>query len=166
MSQREKAPVVTRLLLGVVGVAFIGYGVARIFQFSAATQPSHLFVWLAGAVILHDGVLSIGLIGLGWWLTQFIPGRARAYLQGGLITGGLVLAIGVILVYRRGKSAPGQTLLVQNYALHLALILLAITAVTAAAYAVRVARDARRTAANERPASAHTSDTAQPDVPA
>ena len=64
------------------GVVLLGYGIWRIFQFSAATQPRQLGLWLGAALVLHDGILSWLVVGVGWLLARFVPGRARAYLQG------------------------------------------------------------------------------------
>jgi hypothetical protein len=151
---------VKRLVLGATGVALLGYGIWRIVENASATQPLHLAEWLLGAVVLHDGVLSMAVLAVGWLLTRTLPGRARAHVQGGLITGGTVTVVAGFLIYRRGKSAPGQALLDQNYGLHLAVILMSIALVTAIAYAVRVVRDGRTTtAANDRPDAHHTSAT-------
>jgi hypothetical protein len=132
-----------RWLLGGVGIALLGYGIWRIFEFSAATQPRQLGLWLGAALVLHDGILSWLVVGSGWRLARFVPGRARAYLQGALITGGLVTLVALPLIYRRGRSQPGQALLERNYLANLLVILGCIAAGTAAAYLARVRRDAR-----------------------
>ncbi|MEO6501019.1 MAG: hypothetical protein ABIQ09_03820 [Jatrophihabitantaceae bacterium] len=132
-----------RWLLGSLGTVLLGYGIWRIFQFSAATQPRQLGVWLAAALVLHDGIFSWLVVGVGWLLARFVPGRARAYLQGGLITAGLVALVAVPLIYRRGKSQPGQALLERDYLGNLLIILACIAAVTGAAYLVRVRREAK-----------------------
>ncbi|MEP6599426.1 MAG: hypothetical protein ABJB98_08280 [Actinomycetota bacterium] len=152
----------TRALLGLAGLLMIGYGGWRILDNRAATQPVKVGEWLIGALILHDGILSFVIFGLGWLLARTIPGRARAYVQGGLIAGGLVTAVAVLLIYRRGKSQPGQALLTQNYGANLAILLALIAAGTALAYALRVARDSRHPAgvasnANVRPDADQTS---------
>jgi hypothetical protein len=150
-----------RVLIGVVGVAMMTYGIWRIFDNAGATQPLHLGEWLVGALILHDGVLSFVVVAIGWLVARAIPGRARAYVQGGLITAGLVTAVAAVEIYRRGRSAPGQSLLEQNYSANLALLLLLIALGTAACYAMRAVRDARSASrhANERPESDQTSST-------
>ena len=132
-----------RVVLGGIGVVMVGYGVWRIFANAAATQPLHLAEWLLGALLVHDGVLSSVIVAVGWLLARTIPGRARAYVQGGLIAGGIVTAVAGVESYRRGKAAPGQALLEQNYGAHLALLLLLIALGTAACYTIRVIRDAR-----------------------
>lgn len=160
----------TRLLLGAIGIAMIGYGGWRIIENRAATQPVKLGEWLIGGLILHDGILSWLVLGVGWLLARAIPGRARAYVQGGLIAGGLVTVVAGFLIYRQGESQPGQALLTQNYGLHLVVLLAAITLVSALAYLLAVRRDASSassaastanaaSAANVRPDDDHTSST-------
>jgi len=131
-----------RWLLGGLGIALLGYGIWRIVEFSAATQPRQLGIWLAAALVLHDGILSWLVVGAGWLLARSVPGRARGYLQGALVTGGLVTLVAIPLIYRRGKSQPGQALLDRNYLANLLVILGCIAVVTGIAYLVRVRREA------------------------
>jgi hypothetical protein len=141
-----------RWLLGGLGVLMLGYGIWRIVQFSDATRPRHLGGWLLGALVLHDGVFAWLVVGGGWLLGRFVPGRARAYLQGGLITAGLVAVVAAPLIYRQGKSQPGQALLERDYLANLLVIVACIAAVTGAAYLARVRRDRRAPAADQAPA--------------
>jgi hypothetical protein len=144
-----------RWLIGSLGALLLGYGVWRIFEFSDATRPSQLGRWLVAALVLHDGILAWLVAGIGWLLGRFVPGRARAYLQGGLITAGLVAVVAAPLIYRRGSSQPGQALLERDYLANLLVILACIAAVTAGAYLLRVRRDSRL--ARSRPAADQTS---------
>jgi hypothetical protein len=144
----------TRVLLGAIGIAMIGYGTWRIFANARATQPLHLGEWLLGALVVHDGVIAFVIVAVGWVLVRAVPGRARAYVQGGLITAGLVTAIAVVETYRRGKSAPGQALLEQNYRANLVVLLVLICLGTLLCYMVRVVRDARSTRRHQDPPDA------------
>lgn len=130
-----------RWLTGGLGVLLLGYGILRIAQFSDATQPRQLGGWLVAALVLHDGILAWLVVGIGWLLGRFVPGRARAYLQGGLITAGLVSLVAAPMIYRRGRSQPGQALLERDYLANLLIIFACIAAVTGAAYLLRVRRD-------------------------
>ena len=151
-------PSTPRLLLGTIGAAMICYGGWQIFNHSGATKPAKVGEWLIAALILHDGVLAWLVIAAGWLVARTARGRARAYLQGALICAALITVIALPLIYRRGKSAPGLTLLEQNYVAHLLLLLGILVAVVSAAYAVRTLRDAtqRRSNANERPPADHS----------
>jgi hypothetical protein len=150
-----------RLLLGLSGAAGIGYGIYQLLQHSAATHPWEVVTWLGIALIVHDGVLAWVVVVVGWVVARVFPPRVRAYVQGGLACAALITLIALPLIYRRGKAAPGLTLLTQDYAAHLGVLLAVVAAVTAAAYGMRVLRGRQgRSSANDRPFSDHTSSTA------
>jgi hypothetical protein len=132
-----------RWCVGLLGLIMLGYGIWRIFDFSNATQPKELAKWMIAALVLHDGILSWLIVGAGWGLRRFVPGRERAYVQGGLITAGLVTIVALPLIYRRGHSQPGQALLERNYLVNLAIIYGAIALVTVTAYLISTSRDRR-----------------------
>jgi hypothetical protein len=60
----------------------------------------------------------------------------------------------VVETYRRGKSAPGQALLEQNYRANLVVLLVLICLGTLLCYMVRVVRDARSTRRHQDPPDA------------
>lgn len=155
-----------RIALGAVGVLAIGYGAYRLLGNPNASHPPKLATWLVGALVLHDFVLTPLVLGVGFVLTRTVAPRARRYLQGAMVTGALVTAITIPMIYRHGTGLPGKTLLERNYAGNLALILGLIAAVTATAYALRVLRDRnpdnraqRGSDAKVRPSPAQTSGT-------
>lgn len=142
-----------RIVLGTIGVAAIGYGALRILTDSKDTKPLALAKWLLGSLLVHDLLIAPVVIGIGWLLARFVPPRARAFVQAGLVTGGLVGALGVLLIWRQGKSsARSLALLQQNYAANLLVLLAIIAAVTAACYLTSVSRASRR---NTRPPADH-----------
>jgi hypothetical protein len=143
MARGKRTDLTLRIGLGVIGLLGIGYGVYRLLGNQSASHPPKLATWLIGAIILHDFVLTPVVLGVGLLLTRLVAPRARRYVQGALVTGGLVTAVALPLIYRRGHSLPGKALLERNYAANLALILAMVAAVTAAAYGVRVAHDRR-----------------------
>jgi hypothetical protein len=151
-----------RLLLGVLGVGLIGYGGYQFLHYSGQTRPTEVARWLLLALVVHDGVLSGAVVVLGWIVVRAIPGRALAYVQGGLITAGLIAVVSAPLIYRRGKGPDGSTLLTQNYPAHLAVLLGTVGAVCTAAYGIRVRRDRGhgRSRTKERPSSDHSSPSA------
>jgi hypothetical protein len=149
-----------RILLGTAGVALLGYGGYQLLSNSDVTRPVEVATWLVIALAVHDGVIAWVVVMVGWLIARLVPERARAYVQGGLICAALITLIALPLIYRRGKAEPGLTLLTQNYPAHLAVLLGMVAAVTAAAYAVRVARDrAGRSSANDRPPADQASPT-------
>jgi hypothetical protein len=153
----------TRLVLGAVGLLVMTYGAWRVLGTAHLTRPKTLGVWLLAALVLHDAVLVPVTLTVGFVLGALVRPRARRYIQGALVASGLVAAVAVVLIYRRGRAARITTLETQNYAAHLLVIVAAIAAVSAGAYAVRVVRDARSqraSAANVRPPADH--DSARP----
>ena len=148
-----------RLLLGALGVAMIGYGGYQMLHHSDATHPVEVARWLVVALVVHDGVLAWVVVGFGWVAARVIPGRARAYVQGALICAALITLVALPLIYRRGRTPAGSTLLAQNYPAHLAVLLGMVAAAGTAAYVAHVLRDRRqrRSSTNDRPSTDHTS---------
>ena len=74
-----------------------------------------------------------------------MPPRARRYLQGGLIAAGLVTVVAIPMIAEQGALPASKALLQQNFGGNLTLLLGIVGAVSLLLYAVRVARDGRRT---------------------
>ena len=70
-----------------------------------------------------------------------MPPRARRYLQGFLVTGGLVTIIAIPMIHRRDSQPKSKAILQQNYGGHLTLLLSIIAVFSLLAYAQRVVRD-------------------------
>lgn len=142
-----------RILLGAIGVTAIGYGVLRILTDAKDTKPIALGKWLIGSLLVHDLLIAPVVLGIGWLLARFVPSGARVFVQAGLVTGGLVSAVGVLLIWRQGKSsARSLALLQQNYTMNLLVLLVIIAVVAAAGYLISRSRLSRR---NVRPPADH-----------
>ncbi|MEP6649923.1 MAG: hypothetical protein ABJA74_08415 [Lapillicoccus sp.] len=104
-----------------------------------------LALWMIAAVVIHDGILSPLVVGVGWFLSQRVPARARRYLQGGLVAGGLITVVALPLIVRsRTANEPAsKALLQQDFGGNLTVLLGIAAAVSLVFYAARVARDAR-----------------------
>lgn len=147
-----------RIAFGGVGLLVLLYGIVRLMQHTATSEKIGLVKWLAGAVIIHDGILAMGVVGIGWLLNRYLPGRGRAYVQGGLAVAGIITLFTLPLIYRHKKSQPGTTELTRNYLGGLLLVLLLIAAGTALAYALRVRSESRRSSTvKARPPTDHSS---------
>jgi hypothetical protein len=142
----------TRTVLGGVGMAALGYGGWLIARWPTHTKPVSLAIWLAGALILHDGILVPATLIVGALLTLALRPRARRHVQGFLIVAAVVTVVTVPLVIREGKAQPGQALLTQNYLSHLVWVLAVVGGLCLLAYLVQVARD-RRAGPREHPRS-------------
>ena len=129
-----------RLMLGAAGILLGLFGVFRLVTEIPLGDLVVLVVWLIGALIIHDGVVSPLVVGVGWVLARFVPPRARRYLQAALIAAAIVTVIAIPMIYREGSQPKSKAILQQNYGGNLTLLLGIIAAVTLLAYAVHVAR--------------------------
>lgn len=128
-----------RIALGTAGVLLAMFGVFRLVTEIPVSDLVVLAVWLIGAVVIHDGVLSPAVVGIGVLVSR-VPARARGYLQAALVTGAAVTVTAIPMIYRRDSQPREKAILLRNYAGNLALLLGIIAAVTLVLYAVRIAR--------------------------
>ena len=142
-----------RIILTVVGIVGLLYGIVNLFVHIPIKTLLWVAVWMVAALIIHDAVIAPSVVGVGWLLRRFVPDRARRYVQTGLIMAAAVTIIAIPLIIRRGSQPPQKTLLIQNYAANLALLLGIFAGVALALYVVRIVRDrsaADRTASPSR----------------
>lgn len=137
-----------RIACAAVGIPLALFGLFRLVTEIPLHNLVFLALWLVAAVVIHDGVLSPAVAGLGWLLRRVIPDRGRRYLQLGLIMSGLVTVIAIPMIYLRGSQPTVKALLLRNYAGNLSLLIGIIAVLSLALYAVRVARD-RSTASSD-----------------
>ena len=133
-----------RVVIGAVGVGAVAFGAIGILSHPDMAHPLGLGRWLIGALLIHDVLIAPLVLAVGWLLNRVVPRRARPFVQGALITAGLVSVLGVLLIWRQGTaSARSLTLLDQNYVANLGLLLVLIAATTALAYLIAVSRTRR-----------------------
>ncbi len=132
-----------RIALGSAGVLLGLYGVFRLLTNVGFVELLVLAAWLIGAVAIHDGVLSPLVLAVGG-LTRTVPPRARRYLQGFLVVGGLMTVIAIPLMLRRDSQPVSKAMLQQNYSGNLTLLLSLAAGMTLLLYAARVARRTAR----------------------
>jgi hypothetical protein len=130
-----------RIVLAVVGVVVGTYGIFQLLTQLPRQTLVLLALWLIAALIIHDGLLSPAVVGVGSVLRRYVPDRGRRYLQFGLIMAAMVTVIAVPLIYRANTQPPAKALLLQDFGINLTVLLAAIGGGTLIAYAVRVARD-------------------------
>ena len=92
-----------RIALGVAGGLLLAFGVFRLVTTLDHPDLLALAVWLAVAIVLHDGVIAPATVGAGVLLTR-VPPRVRRYVQGALIVGALITVIALPLINRRGTQ--------------------------------------------------------------
>jgi hypothetical protein len=130
-----------RIVLAVVGVGVGTYGIFQLLTQLPWQTLVLLALWLIGALIIHDGLLSPAVIGVGAALRRYVPDRGRRFLQFGLIMAAMVTVIAVPMIYRANTQPPAKALLLQDFGINLTVLLAAIGGGTLIAYAIRVARD-------------------------
>ena len=131
-----------RIALGVAGGLLLTFGLFRLVTELDTGDLFVLGVWLAAAVVLHDGLVAPITVGTGVALTR-VPPRARRYLQGALLVGALITIIAVPLIWRQGTQPESKAILLRDYTANLTLLLGMTAAVALVLYAVRVLRNRR-----------------------
>ena len=131
-----------RVLLGAVGALLALFGGLRLATEIPGSQLLVLAVWLVGALVVHDAVLSPLIVGLGVLLHR-MPARLRRHVQAALVAGGIVTVVAIPLIYRAGSQPEVKAVLEQDYAVNLALLLVIIIGTAGLGYLVQVVRDRR-----------------------
>jgi hypothetical protein len=150
----------TRIALGAAGVTLGLFGVFRLLTQVSGYDLIVLFCWLIGALVIHDGLLSPLIAGIGVAVHRLVPGRARRYLQGGLVAGALVTVVAAPLIYRQGSQPEAKAILQQHFGANLATLLALVAGLVLLLYVVRVLRDHHEVStAKARPSHDQSSDT-------
>jgi len=123
-----KPVMMVRLALGATGVALISYGAVRLLANSRETNPLGLGRWLAGAVIVHDGIFVPIVSLLGVVLAKLVKPRPRRYLQGSLIVAGALTLIAIPEIHLQGIHDPAKAWLRQDYTRNLHILWMIVAA--------------------------------------
>ncbi|MFE9116301.1 hypothetical protein [Streptomyces sp. NPDC007172] len=126
--------VLTRSALGAVGLVMTGLGGVLLWG-----QATHwdVLLWLAGAVVLHDGLIAPLVLGAGLLLGG--P-KNRGLLRGALLTAGCLALIALPLLLRPLPTA-NSSVLPLDYVRGLLLSLAVVAALAGLIGAVRWARE-------------------------
>ena len=129
-----RGTLVTRVLLGGVGVAGIVYGLYRL----ATMPPEHVpavLLWAVGGVVVHDAVLAPLVIGLGALAALVAPPWLRTPLVRLLVVLGPLTLVAVPVLGRFGARADNPTLLDRPYWTgYLAIVAVAVVATAVSAW--------------------------------
>ena len=128
------------MVLAVAGILLGLFGVGRLVTQVPVHSLIGLAVWLAAALIIHEGIASPLVIAVGALLAR-VPPRGRRYLQAGMIMGAMIPVIAVPMIVRQDSQPVSKAILNQNFGGNLTVLLGLVAAVTLLGYAVRVARD-------------------------
>ena len=129
-----------RVVLALAGIGLGLYGFGLLLTGVRWSSLVLVGLWLALALLVHDGLLSPAVVAVSALLGR-IPPRARRYLQAGLIMAALVTVIALPMINQQRRQPPTKTLLQQDFEVNLMILLSIIAGGCLVAYAVRVARD-------------------------
>ena len=139
-----------RYTLVAAGVLLLLYGGVRLVA-EVPEARRGLALWMVGIVVIHDGLLSPLVVGVGWLLARAVPSRGRRYLQSVLVAGGLITIVAIPLIVRQGTQPPAKALMLQNYGANLAILLGLVAALNLTAYLVTGARARHANVRQDRP---------------
>jgi hypothetical protein len=77
------------------GVVAIGFGAWQLLSGGISTRPSSSLLWLAGSLLVHDGVFAPLVVLAGWALTRLLPGAARRLTAAALLVAGSLAIVAV-----------------------------------------------------------------------
>lgn len=103
-----------RWLFGASGLVVGLYGGYLLLSLGM-TNLVQAVLWLAGAVIVHDGLIGLALIVAGVAVVMLVPHRVRAPVAAGLIVLGTVTMTAIPMIGRFGERSDNPTLLDRNY---------------------------------------------------
>ncbi len=134
---------ITRLALGAAGVLLGLFGAYQLLKLGVGNLVGTV-VWLAGGVLLHDGVLAfatIAVVGVG---AVLVPPRLKAPLAAAFVMLGTVTLTAVPVLGRFGARADNPTLLDRHYLLGWLVFAVLVGVVTAASVLLQGRRSSRR----------------------
>ncbi|MDD1476090.1 hypothetical protein [Arthrobacter sp. H16F315] len=129
-----KTAKIYRIVLGAAGVAVIGYGLLGLPTQLGPAQLLGLLLWLAVAVLLHDGVIVPVATVAGAGLTRMgsrLRPASTAIIRGALLTGAVVTLIAGVLL-KAQSVARNTSALEADYAANLLWFWAALAVVAAA----------------------------------
>jgi hypothetical protein len=124
-----------------LGVLLLGVGGVTLLAEVAPKNYTGIVAWFAGAIILHDGVASFALVGVGIAMRRLghrfrVPLGAIIIVQGSLVIGAVMALVVVPEIIKKSIGRANETLLPLDYGLHLAVFYAALTVATGLALAV------------------------------
>jgi hypothetical protein len=105
----------TRVALGVLGLVVGLYGGWLVL--SRGHDLLNLVLWLAGGVVLHDGVLALVVLVVGAVAMRLLPRSAKAPAVVGFVVLGSVTLLAVPVLGRFGARSDNPSLLDRDYTL-------------------------------------------------
>jgi hypothetical protein len=127
-----------RIGLGIVGVLVIVVGGLVLLDLVDPSKYLGLAIWFVGALIIHDGIVALGVFGVSVILRRRLRGGTLAIIQGALVIAALFTAIVVPEILKKNIGTANPTLLPLDYGLNLAVfygVLVVVTVVVLVVHA-------------------------------
>ena len=112
----------TRIMVGAIGLAVIGYAIVGLFT-DDGVRIAGVLPLLVGLVIAHDLILMPIAIGLGALATRYVPAWCRRLVQGGLWVSAAVTAFALPFIIGAGRVPDNPSKLPRPYGAGLAITL-------------------------------------------
>jgi hypothetical protein len=119
-----------RIVAGALGLALMAVGATLLLT---GGQLKDVALWLAGAIVLHDGIIAPLVLGVGLLLAA-VP--ARGTVRGALVVAGCLTMIALPPLLRPG-APTNPSALPLDYLRNWLLVLAAVAVVTGVVLAVR-----------------------------
>jgi len=146
-----ESPINKRLfwILAVVGGAVMAFGVWGLFRDAARTHPDQWVRWFVGAALVHDFLVAPLVFVVAALTRRLLSERSRGIVNGALIATAVLSAMAYPFLRGFGDNPDNASILPNNYALNLSLIvglLWLVVAVTLIARSrTKPGRDERQT---------------------
>ncbi|MBR7741896.1 hypothetical protein KC207_01140 [Phycicoccus sp. BSK3Z-2] len=131
-----------RLALGALGVLAGLYGAVRLLQTGTDNVTAALW-WVAGGVVVHDGLLAPVVVVLTVLALRVLPAAARPWTAAAAVVVGTVTVTAIPVLGRFGARPDNPTLLPRDYVRNWLIVVALVVVGTALLALVRTARERR-----------------------
>jgi hypothetical protein len=150
------SPAVRRWRVGLlaVGVGLLGVGGVLLALDLDPAEWVGLVVWLALALVVHDGLIAFGVFGVQLLLRRAgrrMPVVVVAIAQGAVVIGAIIALVVIPQIYKRAIGASNPTVVPLDYGVNLMVFLVVLIITTAVVIGLYLLTVARRQ--NVRPSS-------------
>ncbi len=114
--------------LAAIGIGVMAFGVLGLFHDAGRTNPGQWVRWFVGAALVHDFVVAPVVFAVAALSRRMVPDRFRGPVNGALIASATVAAITFPFLRGYGANPLNESILPNDYALNLGIVLAAIWA--------------------------------------
>ncbi|MGH2788267.1 MAG: hypothetical protein ACRDJV_10200 [Actinomycetota bacterium] len=110
-------------LVALPGWAVMGFGVWSLWHDASRTHPGEWIKWFAGAALVHDFIAAPIVFGAAFVLVRTLPARMRPIVQSALVATGVFVLITFPFLRGYGRNPANPSVLPNNYARNLLIVL-------------------------------------------